>query len=56
MHPRALLVLDGDGIGPEIMQATLAVLDAVAPALSRPLEFTRMEIGFATLKTQGTPT
>ena len=48
-----ILVLPGDGIGPEITSATLAVLAAVDEKLSIGLEFETMEIGFASLKTQG---
>lgn len=51
--PLSLLVLSGDGIGPEIMAATLSVLDAVAPALGRPIQTTEMEIGFAALRSSG---
>lgn len=48
-----LLCLDGDGIGPEIMASTLAVLAAVEPALQRRLETERRPIGFSALKTDG---
>ena len=49
-----LLVLPGDGVGPEITAAGLAVLDAVAAR--QPLELQRetAPIGFATLATHGT--
>lgn len=47
------LALDGDGIGPEIMAATLAVLDALGPSLTREVQVTRAEIGFAALRQQG---
>lgn len=53
MSAREVLALDGDGIGPEIMAATLAVLDAVGPALSSDIKITRAEIGFTALKTTG---
>ncbi|TNF19319.1 MAG: isocitrate/isopropylmalate dehydrogenase family protein [Rhodobacteraceae bacterium] len=49
-----LLALPGDGIGPEITAATLEVLRAVAPLLTRKLEIGEAEIGFAALKAQGT--
>lgn len=49
-----LLCLPGDGIGPEIMVATRAVLEAVAPRLSRKLVLEEDEIGFAALEAQGT--
>jgi isocitrate/isopropylmalate dehydrogenase len=45
-----ILVLAGDGIGPEITRATLAVLRA----LPVQLEFETRDIGLASLKTQGT--
>ncbi|MEL7126022.1 MAG: isocitrate/isopropylmalate dehydrogenase family protein [Pseudomonadota bacterium] len=48
------LSLDGDGIGPEIMAATLGVLDAARPYITREVHVERDEIGFATLETMGT--
>lgn len=48
-----LLCLAGDGIGPEIMAATRAVLDAVAPHLLRTIEITTATIGFAALDASG---
>ena len=50
---RHLLCLPGDGIGPEIMRATLAVLDAMAPLLTRPITLEHAEIGFASLGVHG---
>lgn len=49
-----LLCLPGDGIGPEITDATLKVLRAVAPLMSRPLRIDAAEIGFVALETHGT--
>jgi isocitrate/isopropylmalate dehydrogenase len=49
-----LLVLPGDGIGPEIMDATLAVLRSVEARLQLGLEFEFAEIGFAALEKFGT--
>jgi isocitrate/isopropylmalate dehydrogenase len=49
-----LLVLPGDGIGPEITAATLAVLDAASRKFRLGLEYEHADIGFASLKTQGT--
>jgi 3-isopropylmalate dehydrogenase len=46
------VVLPGDGIGPEIAHATLAVLRQVDEALGLGLSFERHEIGQATLKSQ----
>lgn len=52
--PYEFLALEGDGIGPEIMSATLAVLEAVQPRLSRPVRISHQEIGFAALAKTGT--
>jgi len=49
-----ILVLPGDGIGPEITRATLDVLRAADAALSVGLEFETREIGLASLATHGT--
>src|ERR1700753_1521038 len=49
-----ILVLPGDGIGPEITRATLDVLRAADTALSVGLEFETREIGLASLASQGT--
>jgi 3-isopropylmalate dehydrogenase len=49
-----LLVLPGDGIGPEITAATLAVLDRANAKFRLGLEYEKREIGLASLKTQGT--
>jgi 3-isopropylmalate dehydrogenase len=52
--PLRLLVLEGDGIGPEITAATIAVLEAVSRPLGLAFAFERAVIGFDALKTQGT--
>ncbi len=49
-----LLCLEGDGIGPEIMRATLKVLEAVRPDLHRAVEISQADIGFAALQRDGT--
>jgi len=49
-----LLVLPGDGIGPEITQATLTVLDRASERFGLGLEWQSMDIGLSTLKSQGT--
>lgn len=49
-----ILVLPGDGIGPEITRATLAVLAAVDARLSLGIEIEMAEIGLASLAAQGT--
>src|SRR5579885_3396255 len=48
-----LLVLDGDGIGPEIVKATMKVLEAAARAFGFALSVTRAEIGFAAHRASG---
>src|SRR5690348_18422446 len=49
-----VLVLEGDGIGPEITAATLTVLEAAQRALSLDIGFDRADIGLAALKKHGT--
>ena len=49
-----LLVLPGDGVGPEITDAALAVLDAVATRQPLDLERETMPIGLAALAAHGT--
>src|SRR5512145_1470777 len=49
-----LLVLPGDGIGPEITAATLAVLDSANRKFNLQLSWERREIGLASLRTHGT--
>jgi 3-isopropylmalate dehydrogenase len=49
-----LLVLPGDGIGPEITQATLGVLDEVNRLFDLRLRFDSADIGFAALERTGT--
>jgi 3-isopropylmalate dehydrogenase len=49
-----ILVLPGDGIGPEITRATLRVLTAADRATGMGLDFETREIGLASLKAQGT--
>jgi 3-isopropylmalate dehydrogenase len=49
-----LIVLPGDGIGPEITAATLDVLRAAEARFGLGLAFETHEIGFASLKTQRT--
>jgi isocitrate/isopropylmalate dehydrogenase len=52
--PVRLVVMEGDGIGPEITAATLAVLRAVDHAFGLGLSFAPVTIGLAALRTQGT--
>ena len=49
-----ILVLPGDGIGPEITAATMQVVERANHAFGLGLAFSRAEIGLATLKTMGT--
>ncbi|MEM9426599.1 MAG: isocitrate/isopropylmalate dehydrogenase family protein [Pseudomonadota bacterium] len=49
-----LLALSGDGIGPEIMGASLSVLEAVAPRMARGVTVETAEIGFPALERAGT--
>ena len=49
-----ILTLPGDGIGPEITAATLAVLNAVANTLNLELNFETHDIGLASLNSAGT--
>lgn len=48
-----LLVLPGDGIGPEITAATLVVLGRANEKFQLGLEWQREEIGFSALKKHG---
>lgn len=49
-----ILVLPGDGIGPEITDATLQVLTAVDQKLGLNLQFETQQIGLTSLEAQGT--
>lgn len=49
-----ILLLPGDGIGPEIAAATLTVLEAADRRFTLGLRFSQAEIGLATLKSAGT--
>jgi 3-isopropylmalate dehydrogenase len=49
-----VLILPGDGIGPETTAATMRVLDAVNDKYSLGLDFHREEIGLVSLKKTGT--
>jgi 3-isopropylmalate dehydrogenase len=58
MHPAQssirLLVLEGDGIGPEIVAATLHVLEAANRSFSLRLAFEHADIGLKALASHGT--
>ncbi|HLH98298.1 MAG TPA: isocitrate/isopropylmalate family dehydrogenase [Xanthobacteraceae bacterium] len=49
-----LIVMEGDGIGPEISAATLEVLRAADAKLALGLSFTPVTVGFAALQQHGT--
>ena len=49
-----IIVLPGDGIGPEITAATVAVLQVVDQGLALGLELESHDVGFAALKSSGT--
>ena len=49
-----LLVLPGDGIGPEITAATLGVLDAVQKKFGIAFEVEKREVGLGALRKHGT--
>ena len=52
--PTRLLVLPGDGVGPEITEAAVAMLDAVADRWPLELELETAAIGLASLAAHGT--
>ena len=52
--PIRLVVMEGDGIGPEITAATLAVLRAADRVFRLGLECSPTAIGLAALRAQGT--
>ncbi len=54
MKKLSLLVLPGDGIGPEITAAAMRVLTVANETFSLELAFEQADIGFAALKTAGT--
>jgi isocitrate/isopropylmalate dehydrogenase len=52
-RPLRLLAMAGDGIGPEITQAALAVLEAARERFDLPIAVEEAEVGWAALKTAG---
>jgi isocitrate/isopropylmalate dehydrogenase len=52
--PVRLVVMEGDGIGPEITAATLVVLREADRAFGLGLSFTSVTIGLAALRAEGT--
>src|ERR1700745_110339 len=53
--PVQIVVMEGDGIGPEITAATMAVLGAADRVCKLGLSFTPVAIGLAALRAEGTP-
>jgi 3-isopropylmalate dehydrogenase len=51
--PIDILILEGDGIGPEITKATLTVLEAAARTARLSFRFDHAEIGFKALRNSG---
>src|SRR5688572_18005482 len=49
-----IVVMQGDGIGPEITAATMAVLAPIKRQLALDLEFKHVAIGLEALRVQGT--
>lgn len=54
MQTHKIAVLSGDGIGPEVVDATLMVLDAVQKSGLTRLEYLRGDAGFDVIKKYGT--
>jgi isocitrate/isopropylmalate dehydrogenase len=52
--PVSIVVMEGDGIGPEITAATLEVLRAAERSFGLGLSFTAVSIGLASLRAHGT--
>src|SRR5262245_26759861 len=52
--PIRIAVMQGDGIGPEITAATMAVVRAAQEAFTLPLSFSDVTIGLAALREKGT--
>ena len=48
-----IVVMEGDGIGPEITAATLDVLRAAGHVFALDLSFTPVAVGFAALRAHG---
>ena len=46
--------LDGDGISTELMTSCIAVIDTINPYLTKAVELSHHQVGFASLKTHGT--
>jgi 3-isopropylmalate dehydrogenase len=53
MRPMNLVVMPGDGIGPEIVASAVQVLELVDERLGLGLSFERHDVGFAALEREG---
>ncbi|HVX76937.1 MAG TPA: isocitrate/isopropylmalate family dehydrogenase, partial [Bradyrhizobium sp.] len=54
LRPLRLLILEGDGIGPEITRAAVDVLNTADQLFGLKIEYQRAMIGFDALKAEGT--
>lgn len=52
-HPVDLVVMEGDGIGPEIVASTLSVLEAAARRFKLEFSFEKVDIGLSALRHSG---
>lgn len=53
MEPLRIAVMEGDGIGPDIVRAARAVLEAAARHVDVPVAFDQLPVGLAALETHG---
>lgn len=53
MKPLRILVLGGDGVGPEVIEQALRVGEAIKPTLKRPVEFFEEPYGLSAFKLTG---
>lgn len=50
----SICCLDGDGISSELIASCVAVLDALSPHFSKPIDLSHHQVGFASLEQHGT--
>ncbi|WP_422747138.1 isocitrate/isopropylmalate dehydrogenase family protein [Mycobacterium sp. WMMD1722] len=55
MDPLSLGALTGDGIGPEVVSATMQVTERALAAVSTPVEWHRLPMGYEAITRDGTP-
>lgn len=53
MKPLRVLVLGGDGVGPEVIEQALRVGRAISPSLARPIDFFEEPYGLSSFKASG---